>query len=697
MQWILMHKKGGTIMSYRQLRPKTLVEPGESKLSDRPLVLIGRQSSTRQIEENVESLKLQIEDARQRFISQGWSEDIITIRVAGDGKKGVSGTLRIDQRQELRDTLIDIKAGTCKAVGAYSVSRLFRDKHGVQVSVFMETCAKHDVLVILPDKTYDFNRQDDITMFTILARFAAVENEQRARLANDAKHRKALRGEYDGRPLVVGYIVDRVKLLVDGTPNPTYGKFIEYIPHAKVVRRLYARFRELGGQFNLLAAEVARMDVVFPDFEDWVSELDVSKLQLKKVPNGYTISRVGLFHLMTAVEYIGYWKVDGSLLVHEASGIPIVNHAAIVPFDDWDYAFNHLSFTDLDGLENKQRTHGSTWTPATKQEKKGALHGLLTSPLGTVDCTGGYYRIAEKREGHSQRSNTVVIRERLIDSVWYERLSERMREMDNFKFFNTQLRKLKEQHARELVTVPEQLAKYYNERAGIQAYIKAVGATADRATLEQYNEDLLQLAAHINELEAKQQAAAVEEERVEKLRDRLKRTLLGIGGSNEYSRNFIQLITDKIMLDEYSAHFLTLTIVWSAPFQQVDICYIYRSEGGHQRWSEQEKGDLAHLYPYADKLELLERFPTRTWSSIANCTHVLGLRRYTERDTSGITNSALSLKDWQLLQEHGWELPEGEYGRYWLYDVIESPSGRGKRRINISAGDVGSTPIISRL
>jgi len=664
--------------SYRQLKPKQLTDVPESKLSDRPLVLIGRQSSTRQIEENVESLKLQIEDARQRFISQGWSEDIITIRVAGDGKKGVSGTLRIDQRAELRDTMIDIKAGICKAVGAYSVSRLFRDKHGVQVSVFMETCAKHDCLVILPDKTYDFNRQDDITMFTILARFAAVENEQRARLANDAKHRKALRGEYDGRPLVVGYIVDRVKLLADGTPNPTYGKFVEYEPHARVVRRLYRRFRELGGRFNVLAAEVATMPVVFLDFEEWVSELDVSKLQLKKVPGGYTISRVGLFHLMTAVEYIGYWKVDGSLLLENGDGKPVVNHTAIVPFDDWEYAFNCLSFTTLDGLPNPDRTHGSTWTPATKQEKKGALHGLLTSSHGLVDCTGGYYRIAEKREGHSQRSNTVVIRERLIDSVWYERLAERMRELDNFKFFNEQLRKLKEQHAKELVSVPEQLARYYKERAGIQAYIKAVGATADKATLQQYNEDLLQLTAHINELEVKQQTAEVEESRLYRLRDRLT-TLLGIGGSNEYSRNFIQLVTDKIILDEYSAHFLTFTIVWSAPFQQVDTCYIYRSEGGHQRWSEQEKADLARLYPYADKLELLERFPTRTWSSIANCTHMLGLRRYTERDTSGIVNSALSLKDWRLLQEHGWELPESEYeyGRYWLYDIVESSARLG--------------------
>jgi DNA invertase Pin-like site-specific DNA recombinase len=651
-------------LSYRQLRPKQLVEPGESKLSDRPLVLIGRQSSTRQIEENTESLRLQIEDARQRFISQGWSEDIITIRVAGDGKKGVSGTLRIDQRAELRDTMIDIKAGICKAVGAYSVSRLFRDKHGVQVSVFIETCAKHDCLVILPDKTYDFNRQDDITMFTILARFAAVENEQRAKLLSDAKRRKSLRGEFDGRTLTPGFIVDREK------DSPTYGKYLEYPPHAEVTRKLYARFRKLAGQFTVLAAEVAAMDVVFPDFEAWVSPLDVHRCMLKKVPGGYHISRVALLHLLTAVEYVGYWKVDGELLV-DADGIPVKNHAAIVPFDDWEYAFTRLSFTTLDGLANTDRTHGTSWTPANRAETRNVLAGILVSPLGKVQNSGGLYRVVEQRPGHSQPSATLAIDARLIDSVWYERLRDRMVEIDNYKFFNEQLRKLKEQHAKELVSVPEQLARYYKERAGIQAYIKAVGATADKATLQQYNEDLLQLTANINELEAKQLDAATEEERVTQLRDRTKRLkeLLGVGGRTEHSTRFIRLATDKIILDEYSSHFLTLTIMWSAPFQQVDRCYIYRPGGSHQQWSGEDEEDFRRLYPEADRSELLQRFPTRTWVSLLYCAQRLGLRRSTDLNTSGITDRSLSLADWQLVQQHGWELPEEGYGRYWLYDV----------------------------
>jgi len=247
-----------------------------------------------------------------------------------------------------------------------------------------------------------------------------------------------------------------------------------------------------------------------------------------------------------------------------------------------------------------------------------------------------------------------------------------MHEIDDFKFFNEHLKRLKEQHARELVTVPEQLSRYYKERDGIQAFIAATGATADKATLQKFNAQLLEISSHINELEAKQHTAAVEESCLHRLRDRLN-TLLGIGESNEYSRNFIQLVTDKIILDEYSAHFLTLTIVWSAPFQQTDRAYIYRPDGSHQQWSDQEKADLARLYPHADKLELLQHFPTRTWLSISYCTQKLGLRRYTERDTSGMVSNTLSLRDWQLLQEYGWELPEKGYGRYWLCDIVESP------------------------
>src|SRR5260370_7762059 len=88
--------------------------------------------------------------------------------------------------------------------------------------------------------------------------------------------------------------------------------------------------------------------------------------------------------------------------------------------------------------------------------------------------------------------------------------------------------------------VAEQLDGYYKQRAGIQAFIAATGASADKATLQQFNTQLLDIAAHIAELEAKQQTAAVEESRLHRLRDRLN-TLLGIVGGKQNNKNIIQL------------------------------------------------------------------------------------------------------------------------------------------------------------
>jgi DNA invertase Pin-like site-specific DNA recombinase len=165
-----------------QPRPTTITSPLDSPLTERPLTVLARQSTTRQIKENVESLKLQVEDQVKRYKEQGWPEDIITVRIEGGGTRGVSGSrLRIDQRTELQETLADIEADITKGVVSYSVSRLFRSKYGIDSGIFMETCAKHDCLVFLPEKTYDFNNSTDRFIFSTLVSVAAQENEWRTK------------------------------------------------------------------------------------------------------------------------------------------------------------------------------------------------------------------------------------------------------------------------------------------------------------------------------------------------------------------------------------------------------------------------------------------------------------------------------------------------------------------------------------
>jgi DNA invertase Pin-like site-specific DNA recombinase len=671
-------------MAYRQLRTRQAIEQDTQPqaLTDRPVALIARQSSTRQTRENVESLKLQVEDAVEKYISQGWSQDIITVHVAGNGTRGVSASkLRIDQRSELQDTIADIKAGSIKLVGAYSVSRLFRDKWGVQVGTFMEVCAEYDVLVKIGDRVYDFNDANDRLIFKIEAEFAAKDNELRTKLLTDARRRKSKRGEYDGRPLVVGFIVDRDKT------SSTYGKFIVYEPHAKVVRRLYARYRELGGRFNLLAREVAMMAVVFPDFEEWVNKLDVSRLRLKRVVGGYHIGRNALFNLLMAVEYVGFWKVNNEVLIDE-QGKPIQAHQPIVDQDVWEYAFTRLSFTTLTGEPNTERIETrSNWIPANKSDGKSSLlHGILTSPIGTVQNSDGKYRVTELRPGHLQRSNTLTVDAQYIDVLFSARLSERLVEMQAMgkgDFLKEQLAQMEQTNNRALVGVDKQIARYQNEIKGMQAYIKATGATADEKTLLEYNTQILDARANLDALLAKKNAAKVKENSMHELIRRVSQlTGSDCYCSTETSRQFIELACERVELDEYSSHLLTLTVVWSVPFAQTDVCFIWREDGGHVSWDEADEFDLAMLYPLVDRKAMLERFPAHTWMSIFHRANKLGYERYTQMNTSGLTDRNISLREHELLQANGWSLDETIEGTdikakrhaWWLYDV---PSQNG--------------------
>jgi DNA invertase Pin-like site-specific DNA recombinase len=683
-------------MGYSQIKPAqpTTAITIKRELSDRELYILTRQSTTYQAVNNLESMGLQLNDALSWAEGQGFASSSITVRQEGDGKRGVSGTLRIDQRKELQQTLQDIQSapkGTT-AIRVYSISRLFRDKSGAQVGAFIDICSEYDAIVVTADRVYDFNRNpDDIFMFKLLASLAAKENEQKAKLMLEARFRKTQRGEYDGRPLVVGFVVDRDKT------SPTYNRFIVYEPHAKVVRRLYARFRELGGQFNLLAAEVASMPVVFSNFEEWVSQLDINKLQLTEVCKvhgqlfhdingekrqikgnhcgfkgdgcklvGYHISRVGLSHLMVAVEYIGTWKytLNGGTAMLES------NHVAIVDYTDWSYAFKALSHTDLQGLPNTDRSTRA-WVPVNKADSRSLLAGILTSPMGSVQNTNGLYRVTELQTGKSQRSCILAVSATLVDLIFHARLMLRLVELHdtgNTDFLSQQLKQTEANNTKALVSVDEQLARYRNEKAGIDAFIKAVGSTASPATLMQYNADLLELEANINALEAKKKTAAAEVSGISELIRRI-REVTGSGfQQTEDSRRFIRLATESITLDEYSAHFLTLTVVWRAPFSQVDVCYIYRQAGGRQEWTSDDEQVLREKYAQSDRAVLLELFPTRTWKSIKAWAYDMGLRRSTDVNTSELKNESLSLADYRLLESNGWSIDNNKLAEERLYD-----------------------------
>ena len=709
-------------MTYRQLRPKAPQEQAqngttEELTADQVAALI-RQSTTKQTRENLESRDLQLTGAQRFAISRGLDADKIMIAY----EDGVSGTLRIDQREDLQRIMAGIYAGKIKVVWAYSVSRLFRDKYGVQVGTFIQACAEHHVMVVVETaKIFDFTNSFDIMIFQFLANVAARENEDRSRLLHSANKNKALRGEYDGRVLCPGFIVDRVK------GSPTYNKYIPYEPHKAVVNRLLVLHRELGGELNRLAHEIEQMRFVFPAFEKWVDKLNTSRFEYLRVcavhgPDrrirqrdkdgklrfinvgcqfkgencellGYHLSSEALKHLLITPELMGYWTVTGKNpdgttwreVLTDETGQPIVNHARIVEDpSNWEYAFNRYSPTLLDGTPNPNQINPrATWTAATvkrvDREPQALLEGILTSPRGPVHFYNGNYCVSERRSPNAhRRTKTLTINSRWVEDEFRKRLLDRIDNTDYEQMLYDALRDVQAHNAQALVSVDKQIANYQETILIKQAKLDALGKDFDKETAQQYNEDIKNARANIAALQAKQKEAAAEEQDLQDLCTELWNFRNHGKRDNLNLRRFIRTITDEVSIDEYSSHVIRLTVVWCTPFAQVDMCYFYREHGGRTGWSEEDEADLKRLYPTNDRADILQRFPGKTWQAIKSYARNMGLRRETRENTSGITSRELGLADKNLLQEHGWER---EKEAHWLLDVPTEVNGDIPNRI----------------
>ncbi|HYB01142.1 MAG TPA: hypothetical protein VED37_13070 [Ktedonobacteraceae bacterium] len=93
---------------------------------------------------------------------------------------------------------------------------------------------------------------------------------------------------------------------------------------------------------------------------------------------------------------------------------------------------------------------------------------------------------------------------------------------------------------------------------------------------------------------------------------------------------------------------------------------------------------MRDLYPQADRLAILQALPTRSWQSIIAWANDMGLKRYTQLNTSGIHDILLCWKDAQLLQAHGWKKEEKRDHTAW-WDVDTLDQGSGRKRIDQSA------------
>jgi len=165
----------------------------------RKAIVYLRQSSEKQVRQNKESQRLQL-DLAERMRSLGWQE----VEIVGSDL-GSSAAIAAARREGFERVLSSVALGTVGVVGSREVSRLSRtDKDWCRL---LEVCQIFGTLIADEQQIYDLNYLDDQLVLGIKGTLSVVELKVLRQRLQAGQESKARRGELLKR-LPVGYAVD---------------------------------------------------------------------------------------------------------------------------------------------------------------------------------------------------------------------------------------------------------------------------------------------------------------------------------------------------------------------------------------------------------------------------------------------------------------------------------------------------------
>ncbi|HEU5376689.1 MAG TPA: recombinase family protein [Ktedonobacteraceae bacterium] len=622
--------------------------------------IYARQSTKGQVANHSESTEMQTVDLIALAKRLGWENDeeiiLFIENIHKDGKvRNASGRLRIDQREGLK-TLVDrIEADEIKAVIVAYEDRLFRDETQIQVNVFIDVCKRHNTFVITPYRRYDFHDPLDCQMFRMRCEQAAAFLHDYVERLHDCRDKVSLRGEYDGRAISIGFIVDRrKKISKEGQEidNPGYKKFIPYEPHAKVVKWIFRRYRELGGNLSALCKEVKLMPVVFPPFGEEVDPRDIRKCGSLAVEGGYRPTRVGLIGILTNVVYIGYWVFENVVISKN-------NHAAIVDEEDFWYAFNRLSDYTPDGEEN-HRQKQSRQAREVSPSNTALLLERITSDIGPVYIVGTnrgvhYYAASEKDARYGLKYQTACpIPD--IDSLAVEKLLEHLETETGLEDYRRHAAAAQEKVEQAMKLLEAQLRETDQQIAGYKASLALAPDELDEETRREFAKKLKVLRGVREEIEKKRHQTQQEEGlsgllAYDELIQEMRKYWPQLPFADK--KRLVQAFLIRAVMRECAPHWLYIEFEWRTPSWGIDNALMWRASGSSPNWTDEESAILREHFPKSDRLTLQELLPNRTYRAI----YYQSVRAL-ELQPRKIPNNTpfgreISLCDYQFMQECG--------------------------------------------
>ncbi|HYL42858.1 MAG TPA: recombinase family protein [Ktedonobacteraceae bacterium] len=626
----------------RAIQPgKKLIEPsnyGQETLPiDKPIVQYVRQSTSMQVLKNTQSAVMQDKNLRRKLVGYGWKDSDETI-ILIDDDTGKSGQKRRDERKGLDRLYKLIERGQVGSVACYDVSRIYRDLTRMEYTGFVHNiCETYNIPVITYNRVYYPSRKED--MEQLIADFA--EAAKRIQWMHDVPLAAKLaaieeNASFAGGKSPMGYIP---------VGNTGQKHFIIYEPHARLVRRLYKRYRELDGNMGKLLRELSRTGFAFPAF---TGIKNIPPVPLDFVEGvGYVIKRRGgLAGILSNPVYIGWYVFDNVLVSKEA-------HLPIVDMDDFLYAYTRISPTLLDGTPNEQKPK----IERRSAEKKALLDGVLESdgkPVYATMCKGTYsVRIMS---GFTSVTELVISIAKL-DAVF----SDAMRNL---------LFKLEQRHAKglrdslynqltaALAEQTEQDVNYTKQLADIATGIRQAELDKKVSKEEEYEPGVREAIKQLKRLHAAREALEAKSRQTGKEKAELAecKSLLDLALRSwdalpfEKQRRFVKLLVTSVNIKAESSHFIRVDIHLRPPFNYSLYGYMYRVHGTRPAWTEEEIETLTRLYPHADRVEVLQALPSRSWENIIKQACAMRLKRYTSRNTSDM-HTGLTYSDYTLAVE----------------------------------------------
>jgi excisionase family DNA binding protein len=208
---------------------------------ERDAYLYIRQSSMKQVLENVESTKRQYA-LRARAAALGWADERIIVIDSDQGESGASTA----RREGFRQLVTDVGLGRAGIVMGLEVSRLARNN--ADWHRLLEICALANTLILDEDGVYDPTNFNDRLLLGLKGTMSEAElHVLKARLRGGVLN-KVRRGEYQC-PLPTGFVYDEtgaVSLDADAQVRETIAHFFETFVRVGSAHQVVKAFRSEG-------------------------------------------------------------------------------------------------------------------------------------------------------------------------------------------------------------------------------------------------------------------------------------------------------------------------------------------------------------------------------------------------------------------------------------------------------------------